>query len=50
MSPINDSRKTFEEQLQKVTGANRQVVSQLTDRLIDLVKDMRDELRRNDGK
>lgn len=44
---ISDARKAFEREMQKITGKPPQI---LTERLIDLVVAIRDELRARDGK
>lgn len=44
---INEARKAFEQELQRLTGKPSQ---QTTERLIDLVVAIRDQLRKRDGK
>jgi hypothetical protein len=44
---VNDARKAFERELQRLTG---QPAQQTTERLIDLILVVRDELRKRDGK
>ncbi len=44
---INEARKAFEQELQRLTGKPCQ---QTTERLIDLIVAVRDQLRKRDGK
>lgn len=44
---INEVRRAFETELRRVTGKPCQ---QVTERLIDLMVEVRDELRKRDGK
>ena len=44
---VNEARKAFERELQRLTGQPSQ---QTTERLIDLIVAVRDELRKRDGK
>ncbi len=46
MNDVNEARKAFEDELQRITNKPPQL---LTDRLIDLVRILRDELRKNDA-
>lgn len=46
MSDVNQARKSFEQELQRITGKPTQ---QVTERLIDLVREVRDELRKRDS-
>ena len=47
MSSVNEARAAFEEELQKITN---HPVQPVTERLIDLVKAIRVELRKTDGR
>lgn len=47
MSRINQVRRDLEAELTRVTGKPS---TQLTERLIDLIREVRDELRKADGK
>ena len=44
---INEARKAFEQELQRLVGKPTQ---QTTERLIDLIVAVRDELRKTNGK
>lgn len=44
---VSEARKAFEQELQRLTGKPTQ---QVTERLIDLIVAVRDELRKNNGK
>jgi len=44
---INEARKNFEQELQRLTGKPSQLT---TERLIDLIVAVRDELRKTNGK
>ena len=44
---VNEARKAFERELQRLTGKPAQPT---TERLIDLIVAVRDELRKNNGK
>ena len=44
---VNKARKAFEHELQRLTGKPAQ---QVTERLIDLIVAVRDELRKTNGK
>ena len=44
---VNEARKAFERELQRLTGKPAQ---QATERLIDLIVAVRDELRKTNGK
>jgi len=46
MKDINEARKAFEQELQRLTG---KPAHHATERLIDLVKVIRDELRKVDN-
>ena len=43
VSDVNEARKAFEREVQRITGKPGY---QLTERLIDLIREVRDELRR----
>ena len=45
MSDVNEARKNFEQEMQRLTGKPCQ---QLSERLIDLIREVRDELRKRD--
>tara|TARA_B100001059_G_scaffold185056_1_gene186745 strand:+ start:83 stop:226 length:144 start_codon:yes stop_codon:yes gene_type:complete len=47
MSSVNEARAAFEEELQKITN---KPVQPVTERLIDLIKAIRVELRKTDGR
>lgn len=47
MSNVNTARKEFEIALNRITGKPSHEVSE---RLIDLIREVRDELRKRDGK
>ena len=44
---VNEARKAFEQELQRLTGKPAQLA---TERLIDLIVAVRDELRKTHGK
>ena len=44
---VNEARTGFERELQRLTGKPAQAV---TERLLDLIREVRDELRRRDSK
>lgn len=44
---INEARRAFEQELQRLTGKPSQLT---TERLIDLIVAVRDELRKTNGK
>lgn len=46
MQEINEARKAFEQELQRLTGKPAQ---QVTERLIDLIRSVRFELRKVDN-
>jgi len=47
VADVNEARKAFEQELKRLTGKPSQ---QVTERLIDLIREVRDELRKRDGK
>lgn len=46
MSDVNKARKEFEREVRRITGKS---AHQVTERLIDLIREVRDELRKQDG-
>ena len=46
MSRVNEARREFEEEVKRLCSKSG---VQLTERLIDLNREVRDELRKNDG-
>ena len=46
MSSVNKARREFERELTRITGKPSQ---QVTERLIDLIREVRDELRKTDA-
>lgn len=46
MSRVNEARAELERELQRLTGKPSQLV---TERLIDLIREVRDELRKTDA-
>ena len=47
MADVNEARKALEQELKRLTGKPAQ---QVTERLIDLIREVRDEVRKRDGK